>query len=312
MSRFDPSLLWNTELSDQKLGRSDTSSGDTSSGDTSSAKHDPPEPFDIELPVTWERVGQSTAEYALDDGGSPNHHGVSGAGISPFPSAYFVPLHYEPKYRYPLIIWLHSDGFNENQVNQVMSHVSTRNYLAAGIRGTRSLDALGHRFEWHDSATAIDQACCRAQQVIDEASDRFSVHHDRIVLAGYRRGGTMAMRIAMRYPELFSAVISVGGQMPQGGGAFSCLDQLRRKRLPMLWQWAVEGPHFSAAGLNEDLRSAMMIRSRVEVRQYRDNDEMNTVTLADINHWIMDHVVNGVPVGQDSCWESSPVGFSEN
>ena len=80
----------------------------------------------------------------------------------------------------------------------------------------------------------------------------------------------------------------------------------------MLWQWATESEEFSAQDLNADLRSSMMIRSPVEVRQYRDDDVMNTAALADINHWIMNHVVNGVPFGQDNRWETSPVGFSDN
>ncbi|NND96431.1 MAG: hypothetical protein HKN47_03770 [Pirellulaceae bacterium] len=109
-------------------------------------------------------------------------------------------MHYESNYQYPLIVWLHSDGFNENQIDHVMPHVSTRNYLATGIRGTRAIDSVGHQFEWHNSAAAIDATHEKVLCAIDEVSDRYSIHTSRIVLAGYRSGGTMAMRIALRDP----------------------------------------------------------------------------------------------------------------
>ena len=322
MSRFHPSLLWKTEQSDQKQNGKPEScaGGDSGSGSRSDNDLVPEDSHSS----SWHRVGESTAEYSLDHSDlrhsdfdepsvQPSQGNIFGGfGVAPTPTTFFVPLHYEPKYRYPLIVWLHSDGFNENQVNQIMPHISGRNYLATGVRATRSMDAVGHQFQWHSGSTAIEQACFRVEQAIDEAQDRFSVHPDRIVLAGYESGATMALRIAMRIPNLVSAAISMGGRMPYGAGTHANLHELRARRLPMLWQCALEHADFSEKDLNSDLRSALMIRSRVEVRGYKDDDVMNTAALSDINHWIMNHVVNGAPFGQDNRWETSPVGFSDN
>ncbi|WP_442507222.1 alpha/beta hydrolase [Novipirellula sp. SH528] len=227
-------------------------------------------------------------------------------------TAFFLPLHYESNYEYPLVVWLHSDGFNENQVTQVMPHISLRNYVAVGVRASCAIDSVGHRFEWRTRPGAIQTAYENVMQAIDEASAQFSVNASRIVLAGYQSGGAMAMRIALRDPKRFAGVVSLGGRMPNGCSALSNLSDLRERRLPMLWQWATENAMFDSSHLDEDMRRAMMIRAQLEVRQYRDDDEMNTVALADVNQWIMGNVVAGASGTSKDCWATSPTQFSSN
>jgi phospholipase/carboxylesterase len=256
-------------------------------------------------------LSEADDEAFLAGNGEHDFFAASALASVASPQTFFVPVHYEPNYRYPLIVWLHSDGFNENQIDHVMPHVSTRNYLATGVRGTRAADSAGHRFDWHESPTAIDAAHDKVLCAIDEACDRYSVHRDRIVLAGYRSGGTMAMRIAMRQPELVAAVASLGGPMPRGGKLLSNLPSLRKRRLPMLWQVATASASFDARRLKTDIQSAMLVRAKVEIRQYGDDDEMNTAALSDFNNWIMSRVVNREPASAEQ-WQSSPACFSSN
>ena len=46
----------------------------------------------------------------------------------------FVPLHYEPNYAYPLIVWLHGAQDDERQLKRVMPFISLRNYVAVAPR----------------------------------------------------------------------------------------------------------------------------------------------------------------------------------
>ncbi|EMI19130.1 phospholipase/Carboxylesterase [Rhodopirellula maiorica SM1] len=228
-------------------------------------------------------------------------------------TAFFLPLHYEANYAYPLLIWLHNDGFNENQVTQVMPHISLRNYVGVGVRASCAIDSAGHRYEWRTRPGAIQTAYENVMQAIDEACERFSVNASRVVLAGYQSGGAMAMRIALRDPKRFAGVVSLGGRMPSGGRALSNLSELRERRMPMLWQWATESSMFDSCELDEDMRRAMMIRAQLEIRQYCDDDEMNTVALADVDQWIMDKVVASASnSGSSDRWASSPTRFSSN
>ena len=226
------------------------------------------------------------------------------------PQTFFEPLHYEPNYHYPLIVWLHSDGFNENQINHVIPHVSTRNYVATGIRGNRAADSIGHRFDLHDSGAAIDAAHEKILTAIDEAQDRYSIHSGRVVLAGYRAGGTMALRIALRDPERFAGVASLGGEMPNGSCSLGNWDGIREREMPMLWQYALHRNDFDHDALQDDIRQAMLLKAKVEIRQYKTNDEMNTAVLSDFNEWVMTQIVTG-QVGSKQ-WDSATTCFSSN
>ena len=43
---------------------------------------------------------------------------------SPRDTALFAPIHYEPGYAYPLVVWLHGEGSSERELRQVMPRVS--------------------------------------------------------------------------------------------------------------------------------------------------------------------------------------------
>lgn len=204
---------------------------------------------------------------------------------------FFFPLNYVADYEYPLIVWLPSDGFNENQIDHVMPHISVRNFVGVGVHGSRAVDSRGDRFEWSTSAAGIGQAHDAVMTAIGEAKKRFSLHSQRIVLAGYGSGGTMAMRIAMRDPRCFAGAASLGGRMPKN--SMKQYDALRDRRLPMLWQWANGNVDYTQEQLSQDCQMAMAIGSQVEIRQYPGDDEMDTVVLSDLNDWIMRTVIPG-------------------
>ncbi len=224
--------------------------------------------------------------------------------------SFFLPLHYTPSYQYPLIVWLHSNGFNENQIDHVMPHISLRNYVGVGIRGTRAADSIGHRFDWHSSPAGIEAAHEAVIEAMEEAGARFSINPSRVLLAGYRDGGTMALRIAMREPDRFAGAASLGGRMPQG--AIRNIHQLRRRRLPMLWQWGLANTDYTDVNLRHDVRSVMASGGQVEVRQYPGDDEMDTVVLRDLDEWIMRRIVSNSSIADSDRWATSPTLYSNN
>ena len=224
--------------------------------------------------------------------------------------SFFLPLHYTPTYQYPLVVWLHNNGFNENQIDDVMPYISTRNYIGVGIRATKAADAVGHRFDWHQGKSAIGAAHDSIVEAVDEAAERFSIHPERVVLAGYRAGGTMALRVALRQPNRFAAAVSLGGRMPHG--AIRNINQLRQRRLPMLWQWGVANPDYTSENLKSDCQLVMNIGSQVEVRQYPVDDEMNTAVLKDIDEFVMRRIVNESSAVDSDRWSSCPTAYSAN
>jgi len=267
-----------------------------------------PSPLDDSNPQDHPKGVQSTSDFVTDvNSASDSFHLWPSP---PQPRSYFLPLHYVETYQYPVVVWFHHNGFNEHQIDQIMPHLSTRNYIGIGIRGNQAADSAGHCFSWHDSPAAIDATQEAVFEAIEEASTRFSIHPQRVILAGYQDGGTMAQRIALRVPSKISGVISMGGTLPQG--ELALFDELRLRKLPMLWQWSSQNPLYNDRQIREDCQLAMSISADLEIRQYADEDEMNTITLKDANEWIMRKVIAGSSISDSNQWSSKSVAYSAN
>src|SRR5690349_17523603 len=133
----------------------------------------------------------------------------------------FAPLHYEPRYAYPLLVWLHEDGGNERELRQLMPHVSVRNYVAVSARGVAGVKGSDRAFCWEQSA-------------------------------GNGRGGTMALRVALQFPELFAGAVSLGGALPVGDSPLGRVKQARQ--LPLLLATCRESQAYPPAKVADDLR----------------------------------------------------------
>ncbi|WP_153557905.1 alpha/beta hydrolase [Roseimaritima sediminicola] len=226
------------------------------------------------------------------------------------PLAFFLPTRYEKNYAYPLVVWLHDDGAAEQQISQVLPHVSVQNYVGVGVRGSRAADASGHRYDWMHTASGIVSAEQAVMDAIDQASQRYSIHPERIFIAGYKGGGTMAQRIALRSPRRFAGVISLGGGFPGGCRPLANLQQVRD--LNMLLAIATQCKDFSPDALADDLRLLSAAKMRVEVRQFESNDEMLVPVLRQMDQWMMSLVTGQ---SQPRCvpdWDTVPVEFSDN
>ena len=128
----------------------------------------------------------------------------------------FAPIYYEAGYAYPLIVWLHGPESNEEEVLQVLPLVSTRNHVAIAPRGTVCSDQNRGAYSWGNSIANSVDALERVETCIEIARKQFNIHPERIFLAGYSTGGTLALRLAMENPQLAAGAISLGGAVPRG------------------------------------------------------------------------------------------------
>src|SRR3954451_7233008 len=64
-------------------------------------------------------------------------HEVADPG--PLPVRTFLPTGYEPRYPYPLVVFFHGQGGNEEQVLRLAPRLSRRNFICIGLRGTEAL-----------------------------------------------------------------------------------------------------------------------------------------------------------------------------
>jgi phospholipase/carboxylesterase len=220
-----------------------------------------------------------------------NHAQVNASVRSGVCHAMFVPLHYEHNYAYPLLVWLHGPADNERQINQVMPRISIRNYVAVAPRGTRPEGDRNPGYEgytWEQTEDDILLAEQRVLECIELAEEKFNIAQNRIFVAGYNSGGTMAMRVGISHPRRFAGVISIGGPFPSGHSPLAHINQARC--LPLLIAHGRDGIDYTENEVCDDLRLIHSSGMSVTVRQYPCGDELTTKMLTDVDAWIMQQV----------------------
>lgn len=203
----------------------------------------------------------------------------------------FAPLHYEPGYAYPLVIWLHGPLDNEHQLKKIMPLVSMRNYAAVGPRGTLPMQTESglRAYGWAQTHDQILHAEHAVFDAYDAATTRFNIAPHRIFLAGYDCGGTMALRIALQYPGKFAGVLSLGGAFPEGSNPLAKIGQARR--LPVFLACGRQAEKFPSQQVCDNLRLLHSAGMSVTLRQYPCGDELTTQMLSDMDRWIMEQVL---------------------
>jgi len=208
------------------------------------------------------------------------------------PLEYFSPVHYEAGYAYPLIVWLHGAHDNENQIRRIMPHTSDRNFVAVGPRGVAqdfSQSCETTTWNWPQDSSGIELASKRISLAIQRATHHFHVNPNRIYLAGFRDGGTMALRMALQQPSRFAGVISINGALPSGNAPFSNLAEMNE--LPIMVMQCQQSCYYPEDQLCDDLRLAHSAGLKLDVRQYLCGDVMMTDMLEDMNSWVMQKIV---------------------
>lgn len=213
------------------------------------------------------------------------------------PYSLFGPLHYEPGYAYPLIIWLHGPAHDEHQLRRIMPLVSMRNYVAVAPRGLCQVgkDApLG--FGWPQSHEALEKAEHRIFDALETAAEKFHISPRKVFLAGFDQGGTMAFRIALDQPHKFAGVLSLCGRFPVGRTPFGNLASARK--LPIFLACGRDSSEYQSEEVCNNLRLMHSAGMSITLRQYPCGHELTPQMLADVDRWIIEQVTEASHVSQ--------------
>ena len=241
----------------------------------------------IQLAPTEMVVTPSAPSFNLQPGGgSASHHPSQHCAL-------FTPLHYERKYAYPLLIWLHGPGDDERQLQRVMPLISIRNYAAVGPRGTQHMATRG--FTWGEADQSLVSAEQRVFDCVEAATTKFNIASRRIFLAGFEAGGTTAFQIGLRNPDRFAGVLSLGGPFPLNRMLLTRLDEARS--LPLFIAQGRHSELYPVERTCEELRLFHVAGLSVTLRQYPCGDELNTQMLHDMDSWMME-IVTGITAEQ--------------
>lgn len=205
---------------------------------------------------------------------------------SELPLSLFLPEPFEPRYRYPVVIWLHRDDSNEDELLSVMPQISEQNYIGLGFRGTSDDgQSPAGSFHWDASDEKRENLLEEIRETLDEMGRFFRMDAERIYLAGFDAGATTALELLLAAPDLFAGAVAIGGPIPNLEGCSRRFRELstckvllslgRSDRTLDLKTFADKAQQLDRTGL------------QVETRLYDDVHDLQPNMLRDIDHWLM-------------------------
>jgi phospholipase/carboxylesterase len=206
---------------------------------------------------------------------------------SEFEHSLFVPMHCEPKYAYPLVIWLHGHADDHRQLLRVMPMISLRNYLAIAPTAPKPFANAATRY-WAQTDAAVMHAEDLVDRCVEQVWSRFKIHPQRIYLAGVGAGGTMALRIGLSQASRLAGVMSLNGALPSCQAPLSNLVQSRK--LPLFIGHSRQSSGFAEEQLCDELRLLHSGGFSVTLRQYPGSEDLNPSMLQDLDRWMMESI----------------------
>jgi phospholipase/carboxylesterase len=207
------------------------------------------------------------------------------------PNAIYLPQPYEPKYAYPLIVWLQPTGCRVAPLNQVMPVLSERNYLGTISRLALSVSNPAKSLTLSDAATNGTNPKATVpwnwlQEVrrdVLHARRNAHVHSERIYLAGTGPGATAAIQLLLAKPEWFAGAIALDANVS--------LDQVSLRQFRGLAGKRLFTSSKSGNSVMPELgRLCHLAGLDVTQKSYRTSTPIHRRVLLDVDSWIMSSI----------------------
>lgn len=201
----------------------------------------------------------------------------------------FLPTGYEPNYPYPLLVFFHAHGGNEEQILRLAPRLSRRNFICIGLRapelvGPRADGSLG--YTWNSDGLTDSLIEDYVLGAIEQTRRTYHVHSERIYLTGFCEGSTMAYRLGLKYPEKFGGIVALNGNLPPRGSLFLRLDAVRRFKVFM--GHGIANAIVPLVTAKSDFRMLYTAGLDVCMQTYPTTHKLHAHMLRDINRWVID------------------------
>ncbi|MBM79476.1 MAG: hypothetical protein CMJ78_02635 [Planctomycetaceae bacterium] len=200
----------------------------------------------------------------------------------------FLPENYEPNYAYPLVVWMTDSQRDTRRLMDMMPKISKQNYLGitveSKIEQSSSVDA-----SWANAATLAGPLQETLLERVRQVRSEYHVHSERIYLAGFEAGGTLAIQMLLHRPDWYGGAIAFAPEFPSNNKVLANFQQLQRKRLMI----GMSAQHRSQS-IAETVDAGRILYSagmEVATRIYDSLDEAPQNMMSDLNHWLMDCIV---------------------
>ena len=123
---------------------------------------------------------------------------------------------------FPTIFAMHGWGSNAFDLHGIAPFIAAGRFLVLCPQGPHDVQIGAiSGYGWYDTKPGakpdeekVDAAIATLRTFINDASGRYPVDRNRIVLVGFSQGGMMAYNLAMRWPDKFAALVGISTAFP--------------------------------------------------------------------------------------------------
>ncbi|MDY3562418.1 dienelactone hydrolase family protein [Gemmata sp. JC673] len=196
------------------------------------------------------------------------------------PVRVYLPVDYQPKYAYPLVVLFHADGECEEHSARLVPLLSRRNYIVLCLRGPINLGGRA------DGLPAFGWSGCNADRATKAAlaytKAHYSVNAERVFLLGVGEGAAAACRLGLHLGARVAGVVALNGALPSG--------RIPANNLRVLIGHGAANPVVPVSEARRAAAALTRAGATVRVNRYPTTHGAHPDMLADANRWIMEHV----------------------
>ncbi|MBI1315149.1 hypothetical protein GC176_27980 [bacterium] len=201
-----------------------------------------------------------------------------------------IPANYEPRYAYPLIVWLTDSQCPVDTALEYVSELSPQNYVGLAIDDCIIQSILSAGDVGPDAPIEflrrVADAENRIVRLIRDFGRSVNFHTDRLFIAGVGDAATTALLIAMHQPDWFAGCVSIDGQFPPAGQLLARNVELVGRKFLL----SSRGGRSAFQSVNATRHVArQLIASGANVTTRIDSGELpvSGQTLRSIDEWIL-------------------------
>jgi phospholipase/carboxylesterase len=205
----------------------------------------------------------------------------------------FLPIGYEPNYPYPLLVFLHGHGSNEERALRLAPRLSRRNYVAIGLRGPHRVDCDDFRhpgFTWPVDGSNDSLLEDYVISAVEQTRRYYHIHSERIFLCGICEGAAIAYRLGLTFPEKLGGVISLNGTMPAPGPGRPLFRLPELRQLKVLIGHGIANSVVPLSLAQRDYMALYAAGLDVKIQTYPTTHKLHSDMLRDVNRWIQAQV----------------------
>ena len=232
------------------------------------------------------------SEWQLADSWLPGMDGGNLMAVTD-DTAGIVPDNYEPRYPYPLVIWLCDKDCSPAAALEHIAHLSPQNYVGLAIDGG-SLQPLNPSGDAREAlmklVTSLAEIENRVIAAVRSFRQNVHVHSERIFLVGVGQAASTAMLMQLHQPDWFSGCVAFGGQFLPSASLLIQRRGLSGKRF-----WLGAPINTRSTGIVNDTQHAarQLIASAADVttQLYPTNKLVSRTMLRDVDRWIISSIL---------------------